>query len=248
MRRTSPWLLLALLLTCVSPAFAEFDQTFSETYQLVPGGTVSLTNINGSVKVEGWDRDAVAVEAIKIARGSPSDLYRVKIDVRTTAKSVEIVTRYPEGAGVEVSVNYSIRVPYRATLQQVTTVNGELVVRGVDSAGELRTVNGSIQLLDSEGRFDLRSTNGNVHIELAGLHNSAGLNVETVNGAVYLALPAQANADLDIQSMNGEVRSELPIVTTTSRDFHGRLGRGGSQVRIRTINGGIQLATSRPTL
>jgi len=248
MRRTSPWLLLALLLTCVSPAFAEYDQTFNESYPLSPEGTVSLTNINGSVKVEGWERPLVAVEAVKIARGSPTDLYRVKIDVRATRNSVEIATRYPEGEGVEVSVNYRIRMPYRAMLRHVTTVNGELVVRGMESAGDLRTVNGSIQLLESMGRFDLRSTNGNVHIELTGLPADGALNVETMNGAVYLVVPARANADLDISSMNGEFRSELPIVTSASRDFRGRLGDGGSPVRVRTINGGIQLAASRPTI
>ncbi|MGH9815755.1 MAG: DUF4097 family beta strand repeat-containing protein [Candidatus Acidiferrales bacterium] len=248
-REHSRLILLTLgVLLCVSPAFAEFDQTFSETYPLAMDGSLTLTNVNGSVSVEGWSRPEVKIEAVKIARGSPSDLYRVKIDVRATRNSVEVATRYPDGEGVQVTVNYRVLVPYRAALPHVTTVNGDVVVRGVESSGELRTVNGGIQLLESAGRFDLRSTNGNVHAELASLRAADGLNVETVNGAVYVALAPGSSAELDISSMNGEFRSELPITTTTSRDFRGRLGQGGCPVRIRTINGGIQLVSSRPTV
>ncbi len=243
--RRGCFLLALAVLTCVFPAFAEFDQSYHETFPLPADGIFSLANVNGSVRIEGWDRMEVDVQAVKIARGSPTDLYRVKIDVRTTPNSVEVVTRYPEGQGVEVTVDYRIRVPYRAALRQVTTVNGEIVVRGMESSGELRTINGGIQLLESAGRFDLRSTNGSVHVELAELRAAAGLNIETVNGAVFVAFPAGSNADLDVSSMNGEFRSELPIVAPASREFQGRMGNGGSPVRIRTINGGIQVVNSR---
>lgn len=244
MKRVS-FLLAFALLICVPSALAEFDQSFYKTYPLSADGTFTLTNVNGSVRIEGWDREEVHLHAIKITHGSPSDLYRVKIDVRPTANSLEVATVYPEGQGVEVTVNYRIRVPYRATLRHVTTVNGEVVVRALDSSGELRTINGGIQLVESAGRFDLRSTNGSVHVELSDLREGGGLNVETVNGAVYVALPVGSNADLDVSSMNGEFRSELPVVAPASRDFQGRLGSGGSPVRIRTVNGGIQLVNSR---
>jgi hypothetical protein len=45
--------------------------------------------------------------------------------------------------------------------------------------------------------------------------------------------------------MNGEFRSELPVVSPASREFQGRLGSGGSPVRIRTINGAIELVNLR---
>ena len=244
MRRAS-FLFAFAFLVCVSPAWAEFDQSFYESYPLPADGSFSLANVNGSVRIEGWDKQEVQVHAIKIARGSPTDLYRVKIDVRREANSLEVATRYPEGKGVEVTVNYRIRVPYRAALRHVTTVNGEVLVRGMESAGDLRTINGGIQLLDSAGRFDLRSTNGSVHVELSELRAAAGLNIETVNGAVHVALPVGSGADLDVSSMNGEFRSELPVMAPASREFQGRLGSGGSPVRIRTINGAIELVNLR---
>lgn len=246
MRRASLLLAIALLV-CTSPA-AAFDRSFYESYRLPADGSFALTNVNGSVRIEGWDKEEVLVHAIKISRGSPSDVHRVKIDVRRETKSVAVATRYPEGEGVEVTVNYRIRVPYRATLRQVTTVNGEVLVRGMESSGDLRTINGGIELLDSAGRFDLRSTNGSVHVELSELRAAAGLNIETVNGAVHVALPPGSDADLDVSSMNGEFRSELPVVSPASREFQGRLGRGGSPVRIRTVNGAIELVNLRPVV
>ncbi len=250
MRRSPLCFLAVTLILAAAPAFAEVDQTFRETYPLSPEGTFTLANVNGSVRVEGWERDAVEIEAVKIARGSPSDLYRVHIDVQASDQAVHVATRYPEGEGVEVLVEYQVRVPYRAALGRVSTVNGEVIVRGVESRGELRTINGHLKLLDSSGRFDLRTTNGNVHVELAQGARNGTLDIETVNGAVFLALPPSAGAELDLSTTNGELRSDLPVVLegSGSRDFRGRIGRGGTSVRVRTMNGSIHLANSRPTV
>jgi hypothetical protein len=244
------WFLLVTLLLAAAPAFAEFDHTFRETYPLPADGTFTLTNVNGSVRVEGWERDAVEIEAVKIARGSPTDLYRVHIEVQASEQAVHVVTRYPQGEGVEVLVEYQVRVPFHAVLGQVSTVNGEVTVRGMESRGEVRTINGHLKLLDSSGRFDLRTTNGNVHVELARGVRAGSLNIETVNGAVFLALPPGSGAELDLSTTNGELLSDLPVTLqgSGSRDFRGRIGHGGGTIRVRTMNGSIQLANSRPTV
>ena len=129
-------------------------------------------------------------------------------------------------------------------------------VGGVEGTGELRSVNGNVELLDGAGIFTARTTNGNVRIELrhlgAGPTGASGpMSIETMNGSVVLALPPSANADLDIRSVNGDFRSELPVIaqgSLDSREFRGRLGQGGTTVRVRTVNGGIRLVTARPTI
>ena len=136
-------------------------------------------------------------------------------------------------------------------LRRVETINGSVSVRGVAGTGLLRSVNGNVELLEGAGRFDARSTNGNVHIELNQLPPGSPISIETVNGNVVLALPASADAELDILSMNGDFRSELPVMLNgklSSRDFRGRLGRGGDAVKVRTVNGGIRVVEARPTV
>ena len=71
-------------------------QTFEHSYPLAPGGSFLLENVNGSVQVEGWDRDEVEVEAVKTADTDGQDLERVKIDVDSAPGQVSVHTRYPE--------------------------------------------------------------------------------------------------------------------------------------------------------
>ncbi len=242
--------LIAAAAILAAPCYA-FDEVFQQTYALPPGGSFQLQNVNGSVRVSGWERNQVEVRAVKSARRNPNDLARVRIEVEARADSVAVATRYAEDTGVDVTVEYEIHVPHRVRLDRVATVNGAVRVSGVEARGELRSVNGNVEVFDSSGRLSARTTNGNVRMELRQLESSGSMAVETVNGSVLLALPANAGAELDVRSVNGDFRSELPVNVQGSLDFRafqGRLGPGGSLIRIRTVNGGIRVVTARSTV
>ncbi len=247
--RNAVWIILPALLLLASPGLA-FDETFQQSVPLAPGGSFSLANVNGSVRVEGWERDIVDIRAIKTTEKDQRDLQRVRIEVSAAPDAVSVRTKYPEDEGVEVYVEYRIRVPYRALLQAVETVNGSIGVRNMESRGELRAVNGNVEVLDSGGLYSARTTNGNVRMELRHLERDGAMNIETVNGTVTLAVPPNTQADLDLSSMNGELRSELPVMLRGSgtRDFRGRVGRGGCTVRVRTVNGAIELTAAKASV
>jgi Putative adhesin len=244
-------LLAAMVLCCCLPNWAG-TQTFLQTYPLTADGSFRLENINGSVRVEGWERDEVEVRAVKTSVSDPRDADRVKIEVCSQPGAVVVHTRYPQGTGVEVAVEYVVHVPYRALLGSVETVNGSVVVRGVEGGGDLRSVNGDVQVFDSSGRFSAKTTNGNLRLQLRQLVDGDPMNFETVNGSVVLGLPSNAHADLKILSMNGEFSSELPVTSTmgspAARAFRARLGSGsgGGQISVRTVNGTIRLVVERP--
>ena len=245
-----------LLLACVAlfatPGFGSVvnRQTFEHSYPLAPGGSFLLENVNGSVQVEGWDRDEVEVEAVKTADTDGQDLERVKIDVDSAPGQVSVHTRYPKGQGVEVAVEYHVHVPYRVLLGSICTVNGSVLVRGVDGGGDLRSVNGNVEVLNSAGRFSAKTTNGDLRLELHEVLDGAPMNLETVNGSVILGLPCNAKANLKVLSMNGEFHSELPVTSTAGepepRAFRGKIGTGGGEISVRTINGGVRLILQRP--
>jgi hypothetical protein len=233
------------------PGFANTaDQVFLKTYPLAAGGQFVLDNVNGSVHVEGWDRDEVEVRAVKTSQNDPRDVDRVQIEVESHPGEVDVHTRYPNGEGAEVAVEYHIHVPNRVLLGCIQTVNGSLTVRGVDGGGELRSVNGNVEVLESSGRFNAKTTNGNLRLELRKLLDGAPMNLETVNGSVVLGLPWDARADLKVHNMNGDVYSDVPVTSTMTipgaRDFHGRLGHGGGAISVRTTNGGIRLLLEHP--
>ncbi len=250
--RTVPGLLV-LWASCLlaAPARAGFDEVFDRSVALQAGGRFELQNVNGSVEVSGWDRKEVQIHAVKSAKRNGRDLERVKIEVSERPDAVTVVTHYPHDEGVEVAVEYRIRVPRDAQVRRVATVNGGLRISGISNAGELRTVNGNVELFDSSGRISAHTTNGNLRLELSRFDGQSSLTAETVNGSVMIAMPPDAGGLIDARTLNGDFRSDLPVTlegTFGPRELHGTLGRGGSPIRVRTVNGGIRVVATRPTV
>lgn len=249
-RRTILGLLLtiAAILSLPTVGFG-FSQVYEEKYPLPSGGSFELVNVNGSVQVDGWDRDEVEVRAVKTTTGDERDLARVEIQVDSAQGHVAVHTRYPQGSGVEVAVEYHVRVPYRVLLGGVETVNGNVMVRGVDGNGDLRTVNGDVDVSNSSGRFSAHTTNGSIRLKLRRLADDGPMALETVNGSVVLALPHDAHAALNAQSLNGDFSSQLPVTATSSRvgrGVSGTIGAGGCRISLRTVNGGIRVVVDEP--
>jgi Toastrack DUF4097 len=244
--------LMILSLLAMGAAFAlpgrSADAVFDHTFPLAAGATFELENVNGSVTITGWDREAVEVRAVK-SGGQTADLARVRIAVEDKPGSVSVETVYPNDEAVGVSVTYSVQVPRRVLLRQVGTVNGTVQVSGVEAAGALQSVNGNVEVLDSSGGLSARTTNGDVRVELLRLDAPGPLILATVNGSIALSLPADAGAALDVNSLNGDFRSELPMSVAgayASRQFHARLGDGRVPVTLRTVNGQIRLLALAP--
>ena len=73
-------LVLAGVAVLCGPSHA-YDETFHHVYPLGAGGSFVLENVNGSVHVEGWDRDEVEVSAVKTGTSEARDVQQVKIEV-----------------------------------------------------------------------------------------------------------------------------------------------------------------------
>jgi Putative adhesin len=242
-------LMVAAAILSVAPAGFGISQVYEEKYPLSRGGSFELVNVNGSVQVDGWDRDEVEVRAVKTTTGDERDLSSVQIEVDSARNHVAVHTRYPQGTGVDVAVEYHVLVPYRVLLGGVETVNGNVRVRGIEGRGELRTVNGDVDISDSAGRFSAHTTNGSISLKLRKLSDDGPMALETVNGCVVLGLPHDAHAELNAVSLNGDVSSQLPVTTTSAqagRGVSGVLGGGGNRISLRTVNGGIRVVLAEP--
>jgi hypothetical protein len=241
-----------LLLTAIwaVPSIA-ISKEFNQSYPLQPGGSLELQNVNGTVEVQGWDRNEIEVRAVKTAKQKESDLERVSIEVDARPEAVSIATRYPQNEGVEVAVDYVIHVPRGARVEHIGTVNGTLRIAGVENVEDLHTVNGNIEVFEAGGTIHAHTTNGNVHLELARLPDKTGATAETTNGSLVLAIPTDMQADLEARCLNGNFYSELPMTMESNqrpREVHGKLGHGGAPIRLRTVNGGIRVVILRSTV
>jgi len=261
--RTASRILPVILLFFAAAAHAAPQipavESFERTVPLASGGSFSISNVNGSIDIAGWDRDQVQISARKITPGPAESLDEVSITVDATPGSVTVATHYPERSGVEVNVEFRVRVPAHVHLASVSTVNGTIGVEDVSGQGALSTVNGNVTLARAAGLFSARSTNGSISLEFLSLAGSLAsepaygphelLLAQTTNGSVAVALPAGAGAELDAGTRNGDFSSELPLLartTSAGRSIHGRLGSGGPLLQLRTVNGSIRLQISRP--
>ena len=94
------------------------------------------------------------------------------------------------------------------------------------------------------GDVEGHTTNGGIDVDLDGTSwQGGGLDVETTNGGVRLAIPAQYNAHLETGTTNGNVRIDFPVTMQgrIDRSFSTDLGSGGATLRVHTSNGGVRI-------
>jgi DUF4097 and DUF4098 domain-containing protein YvlB len=214
------------------------------TYPLNAEGSIDLSNVNGTVHIEAWDKDAVEIHAVKTTQDKESTLDQVSINVDAKPDALSISTRYPEESGAEVAVDYTIHVPRRAHLNHLSTVNGTLRVTASEGIGDLYTVNGNIEIYAGSGNVHAHTTNGNVYMEWKRAADANGAVAETTNGSVLLAIPANTRASLEARCRNGSFSTELPFIMHVEEEprvLHGKLGHGGVPIHLGTVNGAIRV-------
>src|SRR5258707_6090551 len=111
--RATALAVLFLAVVWAVPSFA-ISKEFNQSYPLQPGGSLELQNVNGTVDVQGWDRNEIEVHAVKTAKHKESDLERVSIEVDAKPDAISIATRYPQNECVEVAVEDTIHPPHGA--------------------------------------------------------------------------------------------------------------------------------------
>ena len=94
-------------------------------------------------------------------------------------------------------MSYRINVP-RTTDLDLSTRNGSIAISGVSGNLRFDTTNGGVRLSDLGGRVNGRTTNGGLTVNLSGNQwDGEGIDVETSNGGVTLAIPEGYNAALE---------------------------------------------------
>jgi len=190
-----------VLLFCSTGAFGyTLEEPFEQTLSAEGVGSVKLGNTNGTVRVVGWERDEISVEATKKVRARNREeaekiAEALRIEIGREDGVVRIETIYPKrgdggfwsalfGGGVtgKMSVEYEVYVPGKMDLELHTT-NGRVEVEEVSGEVATHTTNGRIVLRDVEGSVRARTTNGGVNI--VGLVGT--FDVSTTNGSIEVA-------------------------------------------------------------
>ncbi|HXW16591.1 MAG TPA: hypothetical protein VEN79_18930, partial [Terriglobia bacterium] len=238
-------LMFALVLSAsVRPTFGT-ERVWEERLELPPGGHVSVVNVQGSVLVEGWDRAEVEATVAMRSKAPTDQLNDVRVAVETRHGGVAFHTLYPSGLDTPIRVDYRLRVPRQVRLDELSTLEGEIVVRDVDGTIEAHNLHGDIEGINVSGSVVAHALTGNILFSIRALPDRRlPFTLATLNGNVDLLMPAQANADLELSAVAGNIVGDYPFqVSSTPGDStrHAQVGAGGVRVELRTVRGNIRV-------
>lgn len=161
------------------------------------------------------------------------------------------------GRDYEVRYDFRIEVPSSASLDLATVNSGDISVNGVSGAFDVSNVNGAIEMAGAGSGGSAHTVNGKVSVHFAR-NPTEPSSFRTINGDVDLYFQPGLSADVSVKTMHGGVYTDYELaaapaaVAQPSRqdghfvyrgnDFSRfRIGGGGPEFKIETLNGTIRI-------
>jgi DUF4097 and DUF4098 domain-containing protein YvlB len=97
--------------------------------------------------------------------------------------------------------------------------------------------------IETTGIARASTVNGSIRAKLGATSWDGTVTLETVNGQLDVELPKGVAGRLDADTVQGSVRVSLPMNGGKVEPTHveGQLGKGGGELRLRTVNGRIEV-------
>lgn len=133
------------------------------------------------------------------------------------------------------------------SIANVNTVSGDVTLSGIVGELNLETVTGDMTIsMPTLNRGRIQTTNGDLRLQ-AALASDARLEAEAINGDLSFQLREPVNAEFDVETFNGEIDNCFGPKPVRSSEFapgntlRFKQGDGKARVRIKTLNGGVEL-------
>ena len=235
-------------------ATAAVAAAIDESMDAAADGTVSISNIAGSVDVQGWSRNQVEITGVlgddieELIFERDGDEIEIKVKTRRrNSHDIEsdLIVKVPQGSSLEVntvsadidvgevageqsleSVSGDITTEAHASDMDVDSVSGDLEVEGDNQSmrSRLSTVSGDVDTENLAGEIDIESVSGDLLVA-NGVFSRASMG--TVNGEIVFHAQLLNDGRLDIETINGEVDVEFS-------------GEVSARFDIETFNGDIR--------
>ena len=197
-------------------------------------GDVHVSNISGSITINGWSRNEVEVIG-ELGRNVEELIFERDGD------KITIKVKVPRNSGRGIESDLEIQVPEGSSID-VSTVSADIEVEDVRGEQKLNSVSGDI---DTEGgQSDITAGAVSGDIEVNGQREEAETRVNSVSGDVTLFRVAGTVA---AESVSGDVIVDEGSFDRVSLNtvngevlFHGQL-RDGGKLKAETVNGSVDL-------
>ena len=231
MKRLNAILLLGTALAM--PAMAE---EVDRTLDAAPDGHVDVSNISGSITVEGWSRDQVKgtgelgrnVEKLIFERSGDKITVKVKAPKRSSRGiASDLYIQIPEQSSLDVgTVSADIEVDEVLGEQKLNTVSGDIDAEAVSAdipaaavSGDVEvngdrkeaetranSVSGDVTLFRVAGTIAAESVSGDIIIDEGAFDR---VNMNTVNGEILFQSELRDGGRLKAETVNGSVDVEF---------------------------------------
>lgn len=220
--------------------------TIARTFALKEGATLSLRNVSGDIKIEGWNETNAEVTIVKHG-GSDDQRRRARITSSNKENQLTLATAHEAMSG-DVEIDYHIRLPRDMKHVEIVSLNSEV---------EISNIAGSVALNIQSGKIDLENIGGVVRTQLIKGKTTIALNDKTlagrepynisaVNGDVELTIEPHIKTDIKAEVIDGDIEpddefgfevTERPI----GKHLVGSTGAGGKPIVIKVVNGTIKI-------
>jgi DUF4097 and DUF4098 domain-containing protein YvlB len=231
-------------------------------FDFFPGGKIEVfAAVPGSVKIVGWEKGSIRVEAEKIIyyetpEKAKAFLQKSPIRIRHNQTSATIrAIAAPEPPAI-LEVNYTVYLPGAKTDIRVNVDKGDFSIDGVNGWVEATVKEGSIDAKAMAGYFSGSTERGDIFVEMSD-NRWRGLEfaVLTQRGSANLKLPAKYNAALQLETRDGKITVNYPprvfegeeyppdiLIKKKSQSLKASVGEGGAPIKIVTYSGDITLS------
>ncbi|HVX48902.1 MAG TPA: hypothetical protein VHB48_02055 [Chitinophagaceae bacterium] len=220
--------LTGLVLCCLN--ICTNAQQFSEhiSKQFTPqksaeATVLSIYNLQGSIKVEGYNGDKVQVEIDKTISAKDNNWleigkkeFQLGFDQQADTIWCYIAEPYDsrphsweyrnwnDSRRIEYTytLEYTVKVPYNMNINVSTVNNGKVEVTDVAGVLNVHNVNGPITIKNAKNTTYAHTINGNLTVNYLSVP-PGNSSYYTLNGTLSVTYPNSLSADLTFKSMNG---------------------------------------------
>lgn len=241
----------------------------TETVEFGVGGTVSIIGApNGSIKIEGWQKNEVEISAeVEMQAETEADLAELAkvngfvIDndfghIRITSIGTHdktymkrVAKKFPKNLlGLPFKINYEIKVPMYSDLN-VDGGRGDLILSNVEGAIRVNYLESNAALNLIGGSISVTVGKGNVTVVIPNRSwRGRSVDVQVALGNLDVQLPMNLNANVTAQILRvGEINNSLTNIKPRDRSkftekmISAKAGNGGAPLSFTVGDGTMKL-------
>lgn len=228
-------ILSGVILSCTNAPAQEpkFTETIKKEFVVSPSSVLVVYNIDGFIKVEGYDGNKVLIEVEKTISGKTNEIVEegkqeFKLEFEQKADSLIAYTIEPFDSRpnrnrdrwnkneyrkiqYRYNLNYTIKVPKSMNLVVSTINNGDIVITDVSGFMKVNNINGKITVKNAQKANEIRTINGDVNINYTALPPE-NAQYYTLNGNLNIVYPTNFSADCEFKTFQGDFYTDFEDV------------------------------------